>query len=89
MVLRKLARIGLWYYELCVPLPYGGVYMLHSRLALGESPLPIHEVVRWWCKVIHRKGGGEGSIDENELIGQGAPHDCKLIMRWGTVHHLQ
>lgn len=52
LVPRKPARIGFWYYELCVPLPYGGVYLLHTRLAKGEEGLPISEVIQWWCHVV-------------------------------------
>jgi hypothetical protein len=37
MAPRKPARIGFWDDELCVPVPSGGVCLLHSRLALGGA----------------------------------------------------
>ncbi len=32
MILTKPDRVGLWFYELCAPLTYGGSYLLHTKL---------------------------------------------------------
>lgn len=50
----KPARIGFWFYELCVPLRYGGQFLLHTRLSHGGEGLPVHEVVQQWIKVMKK-----------------------------------
>ena len=48
----KPARIGLWFYELAVPLSYGAQYLLHTRLSLGKEGLPVSSIVKIWCNII-------------------------------------
>lgn len=66
LVLSKPDRVGLWFYELAMPLSNGRSYMLYIRLhsankAVGES-IPCSEVVKSWANVVQRLG------DPNTLI---------------------
>jgi hypothetical protein len=42
----KPARIGLWFYELAIPLSSGAQYLLYTKL------LPVATIVRYWCYII-------------------------------------
>jgi hypothetical protein len=48
----KPARIGLWFYELAIPLPYGAQYLLPTKLSFGEEGLPVATMARYRCDVI-------------------------------------
>jgi hypothetical protein len=52
LVPSKPGRVGLWNYQLCVPMQHGGQYLLHTRLSVGGEGLAVSEVVRKWSSII-------------------------------------
>lgn len=54
LVPSKPGKIGLWFYELCVPLKYGGQFLLHTHLHPGGETLHVSEVVKMWIKVLKK-----------------------------------
>lgn len=63
LVLSKPDRIGLWFYELCSPLSYGGSYLLWTKLhhcdpSIAQS-IPTSQVVKSWSDVVKKLGQPE------------------------------
>lgn len=48
----KPGRIGLWNYQLCVPMRNGGQFLLYTRMSYGGEGLPVSEVVKKWAEVV-------------------------------------
>jgi hypothetical protein len=63
LILSKPDRIGLWFFELCVKLSTGKVYLLHTRLHHSDNgPVPSADVVKQWADIIMNTGR---EIEEN------------------------
>jgi hypothetical protein len=63
LVPNKPARIGLWFYQLCVQLPDGSSFLLWTRLhhsngLLGES-MPTTTIIEAWADVVKRLGNAD------------------------------
>ncbi len=52
LVPHKPSRIGLWFYELCAPLYYGGQYLLFTKLHRNDQYTPVSAIVEIWANII-------------------------------------
>ena len=54
LVPHKPGRVGLWFYELCAPLKYGGQYLLFTKLHKNNEYTPVSSIVNIWCSIINK-----------------------------------
>jgi hypothetical protein len=54
LVPHKPGRIGLWFYELCAPLRYGGQYLLFTKLHKNDEYTPVSSIVEKWSSIVNR-----------------------------------
>jgi hypothetical protein len=52
LVPHKPGRIGLWFYELCAPLRYGGQYLLFTKLHKNNEYTSVSSIVEIWSNII-------------------------------------
>lgn len=54
LVPHKPQRIGLWFYELCAGLRYGGQFLLFTKLHRNDQYTSVASIVQIWCNIIKK-----------------------------------
>lgn len=80
LVPSKPDRVGLWFYEMCMPLRNGKSYLLYMKLhstdkAYGET-IPVMTIVQDWANIVKSKGKPNTLLvfDSYYLDGAGRKH---------------
>jgi len=72
-VLSKPDRIGLWFYELCLPLSNNQSYLIHTKLHNNvDDNIPVISIVRAWADSLKEVGASRVPRGSN-------PNPCTLL----------